>query len=72
MSTQNVGGLGPQTGILKRPIGVLHQTVPGWRKTFIFFTNLVPFAAELQKAVTKTLVWVLALLNFEYWPENNV
>ena len=59
-------GLGSvaQTGVLKRPVGVLHQKVPGWRKNFKwlelrnlleFFTNLVPFAAELQKAVTQNL-----------------
>ena len=45
VSTQYVRGLRPQTGFLKRPIGVLH---------------LVPFTAELQKAVTQTLVGILA------------
>ncbi len=39
-STQNVGGLGPQTSVHKRPIGVLHQTLPGWRKTFKWFKSL--------------------------------
>ena len=40
--------------------------------TWNFSTNLVPIAAEFQKAVTQTLVEVLAPLHFEYWPENKV
>ncbi len=40
--------------------------------TRIFFTNLIPFGAELQMTVTQILVEVLAQLHFEYSPENNV
>ncbi len=50
-----------------------HQTFY-WNSgtTWNFFTNLVQIAAELQKAVTKTLVGVLTPLHFEYSPKNKV